>query len=198
MALPIKPLDRPCLFLDTESGGLDPATHSLLSVGLVVGDRGVVRHSLELFLKAGPYVVQGEAMRVNRIDLASHHHRAMDESTAMAVLDVFLDQYFPCKHTPIHLAGHNVAQDRAFLARFWSRCGRGFEPRFSHRSIDTHAMAWALRDAGRLDLEDLGSSSLFRHFSIQIPEEKRHTALGDALGTFELYWKLIGLMENRS
>jgi len=27
-----------------------------------------------------------------------------------------------------------------------------------------------------------------------VPEEKRHTALGDALATFALYWKLVDLM----
>ncbi|HWQ09406.1 MAG TPA: hypothetical protein VN436_09875, partial [Holophaga sp.] len=57
--------------------------------------------------------------------------------------------------------------------------------------IDTHSLAAALRDAGRLPLENLGSSALFEHFGIVVPEEKRHTALGDALGTFELYWKLV-------
>ncbi len=195
MALPIEPLKRPCLFLDTESGGLDAGQHSLLSLGLVVGEDGVVRHSLELFLKHETYVVTGEALRVNRIDLSSHHRSAMDGQTAMAVLDIFLNQYFPCKHTPIQLVGHNIAYDQAFLRRFWESQGRCFEDRFSHRTIDTHAMAWAMREAGMLSLESLNSTHLFEHFGVQIPVDQRHTALGDALGTFELYWKMIKRMK---
>lgn len=191
MALPIQPLERPYLFVDTETGGLDPARHSLLSIGLVVGDPGQVRHSLEVFLKHDTYVVDGGSMKVNRIDLARHHASAMDAPTARAVLEVFLQQYFPCRNEPITLVGHNVAFDRAFLQRWWEAQGLPFEPRFSHRLVDTHSIAAGLRDAGRLDLEDLSSSALFAHFGIAIPEEQRHTALGDALGTFELYWKLV-------
>ena len=60
--------------------------------------------------------------------------------------------------------------------------------------VDTHSLAAALRDAGKLPLDNLGSSALFAHFGIQVPEDKRHTALGDALATFELYWQLVELM----
>jgi DNA polymerase-3 subunit epsilon len=113
---------------------------------------------------------------------------------ALTVLDVFLDQHFPHRCQPIILAGHNVAFDQAFLATFLAGQGRTLEPRFSHRLVDTHSLASGLRDAGRLPVDDLSSSALFSHFAIQVPEEKRHTALGDALATFELYWKLVGLM----
>ena len=103
-------------------------------------------------------------------------------------------QHFPCAHEPITLVGHNVAFDRAFLQAWMTANGRSFEPRFSHRVIDTHSLAAALRDAGRLPLERLGSDALFAHFGIQVPPEARHTALGDALATFELHWKLQELM----
>ncbi len=193
MALPLPPLTRPYLFLDTETGGLDPERHSLLSIGLVVGDEGEVRHSLEILLKHDTYVVDGPALRVNRIDLAAHHQRALEAPVAFSVLDVFLTQYFPCKHEPIVLVGHNVAFDRAFLKRFWEARGQAFEPRFSHRLVDTHALAAGLRDAGRLRVEDLSSDALFAHFGIDVPSDQRHTALGDALATFQLYWKLVEL-----
>lgn len=197
MALPHAPLKRPYLFLDTESGGLDSGQHSLLSLGFVVGDEGVVRHSLEVLLKHETYIVTGSALKVNRINLSHHHACAMDAPTAMTVMDIFLNQFFPCKHTPIHLVGHNIGFDQAFLKRFWESQGRQFEDRFSHRSIDTHAIAWSMRDAGLLSLENLSSTSLFEHFGVAIPEDKRHTALGDALGTFELYWKMIKRMKDK-
>lgn len=195
MALPIEPLKHPYLFLDTETGGLDPGKHSLLSMGFVVGDEGVVRHSLEILIKHDAYVVSGGGLRVNRIDLVEHDAIALEPVEAMAVLDVFLQQYFPCAKEPITLVGHNVAFDRDFLGVFFAELGRPLEPRISHRLVDTHSIASALRDAGKLDIENLSSSALFAHFGIEIPEDKRHTALGDALGTFELYWKLVELMK---
>lgn len=193
MAQVIEPLKRPYLFLDTETGGLDPEQHSLLTVGLVVGNEGEVRQSLELAIRHEPYRVSGPGMKVNRIDLVKHHATALEATEALSVLDIFLMQHFPCAHEPITLVGHNVGFDRAFLQVWMESQGRRFEPRFSHRVIDTHSVASLLRDAGRLPLEKLSSDSLFAHFGIQVPEEARHTALGDALATFELYWKLVEL-----
>ena len=181
------------LFLDTETGGLDPARHSLLTLGLVVGGPEGVRHSLEILLRHETYDVTGGGMAVNRIDLAKHHAAALAPDAALAVLDVFLEQHFPHRCRPITLVGHNVGFDRDFLKAWLEACGRTFEPRFGHRLVDTHGVAAALRDAGRLPLEELGSSALFAHFGIEVPEEQRHTALGDALATFELYRRLVAL-----
>jgi DNA polymerase III epsilon subunit-like protein len=182
------------LFLDTETGGLDPHSHSLLSLGLVVGDGPKVSHSLEILIRHEPYVVSGGGLAVNRIDLVAHSRDALDPAVALTVLDVFLDQHFPHMCKPVILAGHNVGFDQAFLKAFLAGQGRAMEPRFSHRVVDTHSIASALRDAGRLPLANLSSTALFAHFGIEVPEDKRHTALGDALATFELYWKLVGLM----
>ena len=61
-------------------------------------------------------------------------------------------------------------------------------------TIEPDTMFERLRDAGRLPLDHLSSTTLFEHFGILVPDSRRHTALGDALATFELYWKLVGLM----
>jgi DNA polymerase III epsilon subunit-like protein len=185
---------QPFLFLDTETGGLDPRSHSLLSLGLVVGTGGKVDNSLEILVKHERYVVTEEGMRVNRIDLERHDRAALEPGLALKVLEIFLDQHFPHRCQPIVLAGHNVAMDQAFLRAFLEGRGLSLEPRFSHRVVDTHSLAAGLRDAGKLPLEDLSSTALFEHFAIHVPGEKRHTALGDSLATFELYWKLVELM----
>ena len=187
-------MTQPLLFIDTETGGLDPASHSLLSVGLVVGDGPKVLNSLEILIRHEPYVVSAGGMAVNRIDLVQHTAAALEPKMALTVLDVFLDQHFPHLCQPILLAGHNVAFDMAFLGTFLASQGRALEPRFSHRAVDTHSLAAGLRDAGRLPMENLSSTALFAHFGIEVAEARRHTALGDALATFELYWKLVGLL----
>ena len=186
-------MSQPYLFLDTETGGLDPRKHSLLSLGLVVGDGSRIVDSLEVLVKHEPFVVSAGGMKVNRIDLVKHAETALEPAMAMTVLDVFLDQHFPHRCKPIVLAGHNVTFDQAFLAVFLESQGHSLEPRFSHRIVDTHSIAAALRDAGRLPLENLSSTALFAHFGILVPEDRRHTALGDSLATFELYWKLVEL-----
>lgn len=184
---------NPYLFLDTETGGLDPRVHSLLTIGLVVGDASGVKDSLEIAIKHEPYVVSGGGMKVNRIDLVTHHEHAVSPQGALDLLDGFLDKHFP-RDVRAVLVGHNITFDHAFLNVFLSGLGRDPEARLDHRSVDTHAVAAALRDAGKLALPKLSSDALFRHFGVEPPEHQRHTALGDALATFELYWKLVGLM----
>ena len=191
---PAELLKRPYLYLDTETGGLDLEKHSLLSIGLVVGDDGVVRDSLEILVRHEPYVVSAGGMAVNRIDLVQHHKTALEPAAALDALEAFSRRHFPGGE-PITLVGHNVAFDRNFLAVLFAGEDRPLEPRISHRIIDTHSIAAALQDAGKLSIDNLSSSALFHHFGIVVSEEKRHTALGDALGTFELYWKLVESMK---
>ena len=179
------------LFLDTETGGLDPRRHSLLSLGLVVGDSDGIAESLEILLRHETYGVTGGGMKVNRIDLAGHHAKALEPAAALKELDGFLTRHFS-PDAAVILVGHNIAFDRAFLGVFLETQNRGLEPRFSHRSIDTHSIAAALQDAGRIPAEvALNSTGLFAHFGIHVPEAQRHTALGDAVATFQLYWKLV-------
>jgi DNA polymerase III epsilon subunit-like protein len=187
-------MTQPFLFLDTETGGLDPGSHSLLSLGLVVGRGSELIDSLEILVRHETYVVSGDGLEVNRIDLVKHSAAALEPDMVMTVFNVFLDQHFPHRCKPIVLAGHNVGFDQAFLRVFLESRGLTLEPRFSHRVVDTHSIAASLRDAGKLPLDNLSSTALFKHYGIHIPEDKRHTALGDALGTFELYWKLVESM----
>ena len=181
------------LFLDTETGGLDPSSHSLLTLGLVVGDATGLKDQLELAIRHEPYVVSGGGMKVNRIDLAAHHETALSPEAALEALDAFLDRHFE-REASLTLVGHNIAFDRAFLGAFLASQHRDLEPRFHHRCVDTFAVAAALRDAGRLNIPKLSSDALFAHFQVEPPEALRHTALGDAVATFRLYWKLVEAM----
>ncbi len=182
---------NPYLFLDTETGGLDPRRHSLLSLGLVAGDAPGIAEALEILVRHDTYRVTGGGLKVNRIDLVRHHEKALEPSTALRSLDAFLDRHF-APGEPIVLVGHNIGFDRAFLAAFLEGRDRALEPRFSHRSIDTHSIAAALQAAGRIPPEvRLSSNGLFDHFGIRVTEDQRHTALGDAQATFALYWKLV-------
>ncbi len=178
------------LVLDTETGGLDATRHSLLTLGLVAWEDGRVLEALELAVRQEPYVVTGGGMKVNRIDLATHHAAAAEPDVVIAQLETFCTRHFGSG--PITLVGHNVAFDRAFLGAFLASQGRALEPRFHHRTVDTHALAFGLQQAGRLPAAlKLSSDGLFAHFGILVPPAQRHTALGDALATAELYGKLV-------
>jgi DNA polymerase-3 subunit epsilon len=181
----------PFLFFDTETGGVDPELHSLFSIGMVVGHGMEVVAKSEIFIRHDPYVVSAGGLEVNRIDLVSHHKGAMEPMTAWEAMQDFLRPHFPTEEKII-LVGHNISFDRAFLDAFLKSVGQDPGSRFSHRSIDTHAIAAMLKDAGRIPSSvALNSSGLFDHFQVSIPPAERHTALGDALGTYQLYWRMV-------
>jgi DNA polymerase III epsilon subunit-like protein len=175
------------LWIDTETGGLRPEGHSLLTLALTTETR-----LLDLAIKHSTYVVDAEALAINHIDLVKHHAVALEPPEVVAKLSAFLDQF---NDEPVVLAGHNVAFDKAFLMAFLNLYAPDLKKRFSHRTLDTHSLALALRDSGLLPLDKLNSDALFSYFNIQIPENQRHTAVGDVIGTQKLYQCLIGLIK---
>lgn len=176
--------------LDVESGGLDPNRHSILSVGLVRADG----KSIQVFVMEDPIVITPRAMQVNRIDLGGEDFYKKAKSPAAAGADVA--DFLAAAAAPggkTTLAGHNVAFDVSFLKRLF-RLGNVFPdglPKYvSHRCVDTSSILWSLGASGALPVLD-GLDAALAHFNIVVPEEQRHTGLGDALATKALLEQLL-------
>jgi DNA polymerase III subunit epsilon len=178
------------LFIDTETGGLDPDKHSLLSIALVVWEDKEIIDSLEILINDGELSVTAEALSVNKIDLEKHKQSAVPSSLAMDEILSFIGKHFPQQHK-ITLAGHNVHFDTAFLKRFFSANNKDFRAFFSHRIIDTSSILHYLYLSGRIKQKAISSDEAFELFDIHV--EGRHTAIGDALATARLFTRLIEL-----
>lgn len=57
------------IFIDTETGGIDPNYSSLLSIGLIVWEDRKIKCSKEFFIKQKSYNVTSIALRINNINL---------------------------------------------------------------------------------------------------------------------------------
>lgn len=181
------------IFIDTETGGIDPHKHSLISIGCAAWNHscGIV-DTLELFIKSTKYSITEEAKRINKFDEKAHEQKAMSPKDAITRLYSFCNQYsdkLTC------LAGHNTQFDVAFIKKFLRDNHRSYNERFSHRIVDTYSIIRYLCDAQLLDIEISSSASAFKHFNITV--EGRHTALGDAIATAELYEKLLKLISRK-
>ena len=55
--------------------------------------------------------------------------------------------------------------------------------------IDTFSILKFLVDAGEIDLNPISSANAFKKFKINV--EERHSALGDAIATANLYGELL-------
>ncbi len=177
------------LFIDTETGGLDPQKHSLLSIGVVVWD--ALEGELfadEYFVRSEKYIVTKTAARLNHFDEGSQQKSALEPDCVVEKLIEIKGEYFG-EYPSIPLAGHNVSFDIQFIKMMFSSCGRSFEKLFSHRSVDTYSIIKFLSDCEFLPDEINSSAKAFKYFSITV--NGRHTALGDARATMQLYSKMI-------
>jgi len=186
----IKMPDR-LLFIDTETGGLDPDKHSLLTLALVVWEDRNIIDSLEIAVNDGINCVTQEALSINKIDIGKHLQTALSLPEAMDQVMSFTGKHFPGKEK-ITLAGHNVHFDAGFLKKFFSANHIDFSEIFSHRLIDTSSILHYLYLAGRIEKKAISSDDAFALFDIEV--EGRHTALGDATATVKLFSKLLDLM----
>jgi DNA polymerase III subunit epsilon len=186
-----KACDR-ILFIDTETGGIDPQKHSLLSIGLVVWEpnKGIL-DSIQILIKSSEYIITKEAQNINKFDRETHDMTALKPQVVIECMINFIRKYFE-ENQAIPLAGHNTQFDINFLKRFLDENGRSFGSIFSHRIIDTYSILRYLYYCGRIDQNIASSSEAFRFFNIQV--DSRHTALGDAIATAKLFEAMMKLI----
>ncbi len=176
--------------IDTETGGLDPLTHSILSIGLVDWTGA---HRVEIFVREPELCTNPRSMAVNGIDLGWIEANGCTPAEACDRIDAWLAAL---PHAPqVMVAGHNVAFDLSFLRRLYALAGRAVPACFCHRSLDTHTLLYVLALQGKLPSDARSSDGAFAHFDVAPPEALRHTALGDAVATRDLLEHLLALCD---
>lgn len=181
------------VFIDTETGGIDPQKHSLLQIGLVIWDANLgIIDQAEWYIKSNHYCFTKHAQSMNKFNLLEHNHFAKEPKTVIKEMLLFLGRYFD-KNYFIPLIGHNVQFDVAFLKEFFKKNHRSFNQYFSHRYIDTYSVYKTLVLAGIISHSLDSSADAFNYFKIQV--DNRHRAISDCIATVELYTKLLSLLE---
>lgn len=180
------------LFIDTETGGIDPTKHTLLSIGLVVWDstKGIL-DSKEILIKSDEYIITKEAQRINRFERDPHELTALPPKKAIERIIDFNSNWFDLNML-VPLAGHNTQFDVSFIKTFLKENNRSYNEIFSHRIIDTYTLLRSLYYAGKITDDISSSAQAFKYFNIKV--ENRHSAQGDAIATAELFEKLLKLM----
>ena len=185
-------LSKHFVIIDTETGGVDPLTHSILSIGLVSWDG---QHREEIFILEPHLSTNSRSMEVNQIDLDQLKQVGCTPLEACDRLEAFVSRLSGVD--PIIFAGHNISFDLAFIRRLYQVAQRPLPTAFSHRSVDTHSLLWALATLGDIPPSACSSDGAFTYFNVAPPEHLRHTALGDALATRELLLAILNLLDDR-
>lgn len=179
------------LVIDTETGGLDPGKHSLLSIaGVIWGLETPPQTLFSFYVREDNLSIDPEALAVNKINLNEVVSKGLTPKEACLfiqqkltlVLNPNSETFLPSE--PLTVAGHNVGFDIAFLKRLF-RLGNSdvYSKLFSHRSLDTASVLKFLQLMGHIPSGKVNSDILFQYCGVVVPEEHRHTALGDAVGT---------------
>jgi DNA polymerase III subunit epsilon len=165
--------------LDTETTGLDPEEDELIAIGAVriVNRRILPQETFDQLIDPG-HPISPESVRIHGLS------RAMLEGQP-DIADV-LPRFARFAEDTV-LVGHNVAFDMRFLAEKEARTG----VRFTQPVLDTLLLSPVVHPehpdhsleaiAGRLGVSVIG----------------RHTALGDALLTAEIFLRLLRLLQAR-
>lgn len=184
----MKALDLSTLVVvDTETTGENPFVHEILSAAFVPVEQPA---QLEVHVKVrdnASWSKYGQSL-FEKIE-GEWQQRAVLASEAVQKIEEFLDSHYQGRE--VNLVGHNVAFDRFFLARLASRAGVKSIRGISHRTVDTHSLLTVLHILGKIPSEATSSSGAFEYFNIKVPKARRHTALGDAVATRELFLRLI-------
>lgn len=131
------------IVIDTETGGLDPRRHALLTIAAFDSQTG---DSWEARIKPAPGLeIDQEALAVNGLDVADLARSGREERDAM--MDLWC--WARLRKDGI-LAGCSPEFDAGFLKAACDRAKVSWP--FTHRTLDLRAAAWCAYEAGILPL----------------------------------------------
>lgn len=182
------------LFLDCEMGGRELKYSLLTAYFLVTDEKFSPLGDLSLAVKPddGVYVVSGQGMQVNKIDLAEHDKIAVPYKQAKPTLFQFLDKMSGFgRLTPV---GHGVKGDIAHLINTLISEG-SWEQHCTYHYIDTSVFLQILRAQGKMPMDCDGSiTALADYFGIKGPTvPKWHDAKFDTQMTMRVFQKMLSL-----
>jgi DNA polymerase III subunit epsilon len=167
----------PALAVDTETTGLDPLQDRVISIG------GVRMHGARLYRSATINLLVNPARPIPNRTIAVHG--ISNGMVAGAPAFAAIADEFAAATDRLVVIGHHVGFDVRMLQMEMRACGRDWRP--AH-SLDIMLLyAGLFPNAGSFLLDDIAAA-------LEVQVIGRHSALGDALTTAEIYVRLIPLL----
>ncbi|MFA6603335.1 MAG: 3'-5' exonuclease [Patescibacteria group bacterium] len=174
--------DRPIAITDIETTGLDPDTHEIIEIGLVLVDQKTLEILDTYEVKVRPEhleTAQPEALKVNGYDPADWQN-AVPLAAAMA-------EYARRTRDAIFLA-HNVSFDWPFVAKAFRKTGVRDEMSY-HRLCNMSGARFLLHNKG---LANFKQNQVAEFLGLE-PEPEVHRALNGAMLAYQVFRILNGM-----
>lgn len=174
------------LFLDIETSGLDPAKHSILSIGIVITSDGF--ESLESFyeeIKYDELTISPDAISINNIEFKSQEGRISLADADMKAYE-FVRRYYS-KNDKAMVIGLNVGEfDLQFINKYMPQ----LSVLLNRRAVNLNSLIYLLADINSIEFtklkEDLSEKAAIVVDQLGL-ELNKHNALYDALFHLSLY-----------
>lgn len=187
-------MNRKLAIIDTETGGLDPTKHSLLSIAVLIWNNGAIEDEYYTLINEGEIVADEEALKVNGLDLDVVRTEGVSSIQAANSIIALLQKHDMRKM--VRICAHNAPFDIAYMKRLWANAGKDYRKTFSHQSLCTQTAALLLEQAGRITLpgNSAGLDNLVKLWGIKLDREGGHNALNDAHACAEVLKREIKLL----
>ena len=183
--------------LDTETGGLDPNTHSLMEIAGVVVKNGKIVYEYSTLVASdnGKYNCGEYARKLHGITDEMCEENGKRPHEIISDLFEIKKRFF--EGSPMTIIAHNAAFDISFVKQMFNeefgelrdksiyeklKC-LDYDSMFARNAIDTATMALILRSFNKLPFDRCSLDNILKFYNLEVPVEKRHTALGDARQT---------------
>lgn len=181
--------------IDTETGGLDPSKHSLLSIGMILTNQMFdTVAKKEWMIRHDTYVVTEEAMSVNQIDLHEHNKKAQDTKMVAEDLIEFIAKYLPPNEKLI-IVGQNTIFDLDFITHFLTNEVKmeSWNDLVDRHFVDLQSITAFFNMTDVLVTNGLGLDHVLD--ALNIPKHNRHSALADAEMTKTAMSQMINIIK---
>jgi len=195
-------MNRKIVWIDTETGGLDPMKHQLIQVAAIATTFDTLEEvdRMEVKLKLELDRTTEEALKLNSFDERAWEVEAIASHQARRKFTEFLVKHATTKKMskagrPYYIAeigGQNVAFDIGFV-RAWY--GQEFLPADAWHGSghDTMYMARTLALVKGFTYENLKLETLCKHFGVIAPS---HDAMDDIAATVALAREMVRIFRN--
>lgn len=192
-------MQNPMVWIDTETGGVDPRRHALLQVAMIINTQG--KETVEYSWNIRPTMnreIDESALKVNNLSreaIAQYPSAEQVKREMESVLGKYVDKFN--RSSKFVVGGYNVGFDMDFLRDFWSNQGdQYFGSWFSAYPVDVFKILCHYRYLGILGMRHLPNmqlSTMCNFFGIELSDA--HDALADIRATRALYHRIAELVK---
>lgn len=180
---------------DIETGGISKDTSLLTCYSAILDSQLNIIDDLYLYVKPddNKYVVEGQGMKINGINLAEHDAKALTYKQAGTEFYKFLQKNKG--ENVLKPLGHNIRFDLEKLANTIISHNSLWQF-ISYRTLDTGTIAGFAAELGLLPKElNAGLASLAEYFGVGKQTEFNHDARHDVMLTIGVYKGLLKLFK---